>query len=147
MDLVLIILGAVGVLCAVALIVLSTVGQQAAARAHPSVQVTGLVVVNGFDAACYTGSGAGPSLTTCAAAAVRITGSTNTDAFPLGSILTVTAPNDLTVGAEYHGSEQVSDLPKVLEVLALPAVLLGFAGVVAFVTGLRRRRRHPLISA
>lgn len=146
-DVALIVLGSVGVVCALALIVLSTFGQQAAARANPDAEVTGVVVVNGFSAACYTGSRDQPILSECPAAAVRITGSTNTEAFPLESMLTITAPNDQNIGAEYHGSEQTSALPRVLEMLAMPAVFIGFGGVVAIVVGIGRRRRRTQVSA
>ena len=99
-DVALIVLGSVGVVCALALIVLSTVGQQAAARAYPDAKVTGVVAVNGFTASCVARSGDIVVDSECPAAAVRITGSTNTGAFPNGSMLTSTAPNDLTIGAE-----------------------------------------------
>jgi hypothetical protein len=145
-DLVLIVLGAFGVLCAIALVVLSTIGQQAAVRAHPDAEVTGVVVVNGYDAACLVHSGDQVMDSECPAAAVRINGSTNTDAFPLDSMLTITAPNDMTIGAEYHGFEQVSALPRALEMLAVPAVFIGFGGVAAIVTGIRRRRRRTRVN-
>lgn len=133
--------------CALALIVLSTVGQQAAARAYPDAKVTGVVVVNGFAAACVARSGDMVVDSECPAAAVRITGSTNAGAFPNGSMLTITAPNDLTIGAEYLGSEQTSVLPRVLEVLVMPAVFIGFGGVLAVVVGIGRRRRRTQVSA
>ena len=50
MDVVWILLGSVGVMCALALIVLSTIGHHAAVQAYPDAEVTGVVVVNGFDA-------------------------------------------------------------------------------------------------
>ena len=145
LDMVLIALGSVGVVCALALIVLSTVGQQAAVRAYPDAKVTGVVVVNGFDAACVARSGDMVVDSECPAAAVRITGSTNTDAFPNGSMLTITAPNDLTIGAEYRGSMQTSALPRALEILAMPGVFIGLGGVAAIVNGIGRRRRRTQV--
>lgn len=106
-----------------------------------------MVVVNGFAAACVARSGDMVVDSECPAAAVRITGSTTTGAFPNGSMLTITAPNDLTIGAEYLGSEQTSVLPRVLEVLVMPAVFIGFGGVVAVVVGIGRRRRRTQVSA
>jgi hypothetical protein len=139
MDVVLIVLGSVGVVCALALIMLSTIGYQAAVQAYPDAEVTGVVVVNGFDAACPARSGDQVMDSECPAAAVRITGSTDTDAFPIDSMLTITAPNDLTVAAEYHDSKPTSALPRVLEMLAMPAVFIGLGGVAAIVIGIRRQ--------
>jgi len=98
-------------MCALALIVLSTIGHHAAVQAYPDAEVTGVVVVNGFDAACPARSGDQVMDSECPAAAVRITGSTDTDAFPIDSMLTITAPNDLTIAADNARFGQVG--PKV----------------------------------
>ena len=101
-----------------------------------------MVVVNGYDAACLVRSGDQVIDSECPAAAVRITGSTDPVSFPLGSMLTITAPNDLAVGAQYHGSQPTSALPRVLEMTAVPGVFIGLGGVAAIVIGIRQRKQR-----
>jgi len=137
-----------GILTAVSglvLILLSTIGQQAARRDHPKAEIAGVVVLNGFEASCSTLAAGQVVNSQCPAAAVRITSSSDPKAVPIGALLTITAPGDLTVGAEYQGSRPTSALPRLLDVLAVPGVIAVAGGAGAVAVGVQRRKSRQAV--
>lgn len=64
---------------------------------------------------------------------------------PIDSLLTITAPGDLTVGAEYQGSRPTSALPGLLDVLAVPGVIAAAGGAGAVAVGVHRRKSKQTV--
>jgi hypothetical protein len=63
------------------LILLSTIGQQAASRANPEAEI--VVVLNGFEVRCFSFAAGQVVNSQCQAAAVRITSSSDPAAVPI----------------------------------------------------------------